>query len=163
MKFCPECGTKLEESVKFCPECGYKIVKQSIESNEVIEIRDKMHSEDYIKNLLNNSYLTKLSVAPDISEKILVNASVSIAEKIDPNVIIAVIDTSTLSNGKTGVVFTGSEIFIKNAFESSKNVQLKNIENVQYESDTKITDKGKVVDYEKITIHYKDGESIILN
>lgn len=163
MKFCPECGTKLEESVKFCPECGYKIVKQSIESNEVIEIRDKMHSEDYIKNLLNNSYLTNLSVAPDISEKILVNASVSIAEKIDPNVIIAVIDTSTLSNGKTGVVFTGSEIFIKNAFESSKNVQLKNIENVQYESDTKITDKGKVVDYEKITIHYKDGESIILN
>jgi len=149
--------------VKFCPECGYKIVKQSIESNEVIEIRDKMHSEDYIKNLLNNSYLTNLSVAPDISEKILVNASVSIAEKIDPNVIIAVIDTSTLSNGKTGVVFTGSEIFIKNAFESSKNVQLKNIENVQYESDTKITDKGKVVDYEKITIHYKDGESIILN
>ena len=129
MKFCPECGTKLEESVKFCPECGYKIVKQSIESNEVIEIRDKMHSEDYIKNLLNNSYLTNLSVAPDISEKILVNASVSIAEKIDPNVIIAVIDTSTLSNGKTGVVFTGSEIFIKNAFESSKNVQLKNIEN----------------------------------
>lgn len=93
----------------------------------------------------------------------MVNASVSIAEKIDPNVIIAVIDTSTLSNGKTGVVFTGSEIFIKNAFESSKNVQLKNIENVQYESDTKITDKGKVVDYEKITIHYKDGESIILN
>lgn len=163
MKFCPECGTKLEESVKFCPECGYKIVKQSIESNEVIEIRDKMHSEDYIKNLLNNSYLTNLSVAPDISEKILVNASVSIAEKIDPNVIIAVIDTSTLSNGKTGVVFTGSEIFIKNAFESSKNIQLKNIENVQYESDTKITDKGKVVDYEKITIHYKDGESIILN
>ncbi|WP_192977702.1 zinc ribbon domain-containing protein [Mammaliicoccus vitulinus] len=163
MKFCPECGTKLEESVKFCPECGYKIVKQSIESNEVIEIRDKMHSEDYIKNLLNNSYLTNLSVAPDISEKILVNASVSIAEKIDPNVIIAVIDTSTLSNGKTGVVFTGSEIFIKNAFESSKNVPLKNIENVQYESDTKITDKGKVVDYEKITIHYKDGESIILN
>lgn len=69
MKFCPECGTKLEESVKFCPECGYKIVKQSIESNEVIEIRDKMHSEDYIKNLLNNSYLTNLSVAPDISEK----------------------------------------------------------------------------------------------
>ncbi|MCJ0953135.1 zinc ribbon domain-containing protein [Mammaliicoccus sciuri] len=163
MKFCPECGTKLEESVKFCPECGYKIVKQSIESNEVIEVKEKMHSEDYIKNLLNNSYLTNLSVAPDISEKILVNASVSIAEKIDPNVIIAVIDTSTLSNGKTGIVFTGSEIFIKNAFESSKNVPLKNIENVQYESDTKITDKGKVVDYEKITIHYKDGESVILN
>ncbi|MEB6227748.1 zinc-ribbon domain-containing protein [Mammaliicoccus sciuri] len=163
MKFCPECGTKLEESVKFCPECGYKIVKQSIESNEVIEVKEKMHSEDYIKNLLNNSYLTNLSVAPDISEKILVIASVSIAEKIDPNVIIAVIDTSTLSNGKTGIVFTGSEIFIKNAFESSKNVPLKNIENVQYESDTKITDKGKVVDYEKITIHYKDGESVILN
>src|SRR5699024_6236179 len=125
MKFCPECGTKLEESVKFCPECGYKIVKQSIESNEVIEIREKMHSEDYIKNLLNNSYITNLSVAAERSAKRVVNASVSIAEKIDANVIIAVIETSTLSNGKTGVVFAGSEIFIKNAFESSKNVQLK--------------------------------------
>ena len=25
MKFCPECGTKLEGSPKFCPECGTKI------------------------------------------------------------------------------------------------------------------------------------------
>lgn len=24
MKFCPECGTKVE-GMKFCPECGYKI------------------------------------------------------------------------------------------------------------------------------------------
>ena len=24
-KFCPECGTKLEEGSKFCPECGKKL------------------------------------------------------------------------------------------------------------------------------------------
>ncbi|PNZ96687.1 zinc ribbon domain-containing protein, partial [Staphylococcus carnosus] len=157
MKFCSECGSKLEGNVKFCPECGHKIAKNDNDRNELIENNEKMHSEDYIKNVLKSSYLTNLSIAPDIPEKILVNASVSIAEKIDPHVIIAVMDTSTLSNGKSGVVFTGSEIFIKNFFDSSKKVPLKNLENVHYDSDTTITNKGKVVDYEKISINYNNG------
>lgn len=72
-------------------------------------------------------------------------------------------DTSTLSNGKSGVVFTGSEIFIKNIFDSSKKVPLKNIENVHYDSDTTITNKGKVVDYEKISINYNNGDTITLS
>lgn len=163
MKFCSECGSKLEGNVKFCPECGHKIAKNDNDRNELIENNEKMHSEDYIKNVLKSSYLTNLSIAPDIPEKILVNASVSIAEKIDPHVIIAVMDTSTLSNGKSGVVFTGSEIFIKNVFDSSKKVPLKNLENVYYDSDTTITNKGKVVDYEKISINYNNGDTITLS
>jgi DNA-directed RNA polymerase subunit RPC12/RpoP len=26
MKYCPQCGTKLEENMKFCPECGQRLV-----------------------------------------------------------------------------------------------------------------------------------------
>lgn len=26
MKFCPECGTQLNETMKFCPECGYSLI-----------------------------------------------------------------------------------------------------------------------------------------
>ena len=26
MKFCPECGTRLNETMKFCPECGYALI-----------------------------------------------------------------------------------------------------------------------------------------
>ena len=163
MKFCPECGSKLEGNVKFCPECGYKIAKNDSNRNELVENNEKVHSEDYIKDVLKSSYITNLSITPDIPEKILVNASVSIAEKIDPHVIIAVMDTSTLSNGKSGVVFTGSEIFIKNIFDSSKKVPLKNIKNVHYDSDTTITNKGKVVDYEKISINYNNGDTITLS
>lgn len=84
MKFCPECGSKFEGNVKFCPECGYKIAKNDSNRNELVENNEKVHSEDYIKNVLKSSYITNLSIAPDIPEKILVNASVSIAEKIDP-------------------------------------------------------------------------------
>ena len=35
MKFCTNCGAKLEEGVKFCPECGKKI--EEVKAPEVIE------------------------------------------------------------------------------------------------------------------------------
>ena len=25
MKFCPECGTKLDETMRFCPKCGHPV------------------------------------------------------------------------------------------------------------------------------------------
>ena len=31
MKYCPQCGTKLEENVKFCPECGQKLIMEERE------------------------------------------------------------------------------------------------------------------------------------
>ena len=27
IKFCPECGRKIEESFKFCPECGFALTQ----------------------------------------------------------------------------------------------------------------------------------------
>ncbi|WP_233666599.1 zinc ribbon domain-containing protein [Staphylococcus simulans] len=120
MKFCPECGNKLIENAKFCPECGFKIPGTSTTvvnetSSHIIETKtiNKVNSDEYVKNALSESHMNNINVRPDIPEKKLVNASVSIAENTDPNTIIALIDTSILSNGKAGVVFTGNEIFIK--------------------------------------------------
>ncbi|HUW46251.1 MAG TPA: DUF6232 family protein [Dehalococcoidia bacterium] len=31
MKYCPYCGTKLEESMKFCPECGQNLIMEERE------------------------------------------------------------------------------------------------------------------------------------
>jgi DNA-directed RNA polymerase subunit RPC12/RpoP len=31
MKYCPQCGTKLEENMKFCPECGQRLVTEERE------------------------------------------------------------------------------------------------------------------------------------
>ncbi|MCY1589537.1 zinc-ribbon domain-containing protein [Staphylococcus pettenkoferi] len=169
MKFCPECGNKLSESNKFCPECGFKIPefpvesKENNESYEVIETQEKIHSEDYIINTLKSSHLSDIYISPKIPEKLLVNAAVSIAENIDPHVIIALKDMSTLSNGKAGIVFTGSMIYIKNYFESVKKIPLKNIDTIQYDSDTNLTDDGKVVAYEILEINYNDGNTVTLH
>lgn len=34
MKYCPKCGTKLEESMKFCPECGQRVTDSSLEEKK---------------------------------------------------------------------------------------------------------------------------------
>ncbi|WP_105978295.1 zinc-ribbon domain-containing protein [Staphylococcus simulans] len=170
MKFCPECGNKLIENAKFCPECGFKIPGTSTtvvnETNShIIETKtiNKVNSDEYVKNALSESHMNNINVRPDIPEKKLVNASVSIAENTDPNTIIALIDTSILSNGKAGVVFTGNEIFIKQGFEQSQKVPFKNLQNADYDSETSISNKGKVFEYQKVTVNYQNGESIILS
>lgn len=170
MKFCPECGNKLIENAKFCPECGFKITGISTTvvnetSSHIIETKtiNKVNSDEYVKNALSESHMNNINVRPDIPEKKLVNASVSIAENTDPNTIIALIDTSILSNGKAGVVFTGNEIFIKQGFEQSQKVPFKNLQNADYDSETSISNKGKVFEYQKVTVNYQNGESIILS
>lgn len=170
MKFCLECGNKLIENAKFCPECGFKIPGTSTTvvnetSSHIIETKtiNKVNSDEYVKNALSESHMNNINVRPDIPEKKLVNASVSIAENTDPNTIIALIDTSILSNGKAGVVFTGNEIFIKQGFEQSQKVPFKNLQNADYDSETSISNKGKVFEYQKVTVNYQNGESIILS
>lgn len=161
MKFCPECGFKLIENAKFCPECGFKIDSIAIEEPMIIESeKTKVNSDEYIKTSLNNTNLSNVSVTPDISEKKLVNASVSIANNIDPNTIIGLIDTSMLSNGKAGVVFTGSEMYLKNKMDSSKKIPFKNILNVEYDSERNVTNRGKIIEFQKVTINYQNGESL---
>src|SRR5699024_4418278 len=161
MKFCPECGFKLIENAKFCPECGFKIDSIAIEEPMISESENtKVNSDEYIKTSLNNTNLSNVSVTPDISEKKLVNAAVSIANNIDPNTIIGLIDTSILSNGKAGVVFTGSEMYLKNNLDSSKKIQFKNIFNAEYDNERNVTNRGKIIEYQKVTVNYQNGESL---
>lgn len=175
MKFCPECGNKLIENAKFCPECGFKIssinapVQQHNEmtvvepsNHEVAASKVKVSSDEYIKQVLGDSHFENIEITPNISEKKLVNASVSIAQGTDPNTFIALVDTSILSNGKSGVVFTGSEFFLKNNFSDSLKVPFKNIDNAHHDIDTTINSKGKAIDHERVTINYKDGSSTFL-
>jgi DNA-directed RNA polymerase subunit RPC12/RpoP len=34
MKYCSQCGTKLEESMKFCPECGQRLIMEKGEPSQ---------------------------------------------------------------------------------------------------------------------------------
>ncbi|GEQ07755.1 zinc-ribbon domain-containing protein [Staphylococcus haemolyticus] len=162
MKFCPECGNKLIENAKFCPECGFKIasINNNSQKIEEVDVVEKVSSDVYIKSLLNETNLTDIMITPDIPEKVLINASVSIAEGIDPNTIIALIDTSLMSNGKSGVVFTGAEMYLKTTFDSVKKIPFENIKSAEYDSDRTINNKGKVIEYHRVIVSYGNGEDI---
>jgi tetratricopeptide (TPR) repeat protein len=66
VKFCPECGVKLDQDYAFCPNCGFELIKVREEFNKIIpsgykneEIKknDKKKKQDTAplqKNLKNN-------------------------------------------------------------------------------------------------------------
>ncbi len=148
--------------MKFCPECGFKIasINNNSQKIEEVDVVEKVSSDVYIKSLLNETNLTDIMITPDIPEKVLINASVSIAEGIDPNTIIALIDTSLMSNGKSGVVFTGAEMYLKTTFDSVKKIPFENIKSAEYDSDRTINNKRKVIEYHRVIVSYGNGEDI---
>lgn len=165
MKFCPECGNELPESAKFCLECGFKVVNTNMVHtyNEKSLNNVKVSSEQYIKKVLFESHLNNVLVVPDIPEKKLINASVSIADNIDPTTIIALMDQSTLSNAKAGIVFTGDSMYIKSNFGNSEKISFKNIISADYDTEISTNNRGKVTESEYLNIKYTNGDSIKIN
>lgn len=144
MKFCPECGNKLMEGVKFCPECGYKIMAVADVTTDKNEIQlssiEKVSSEEYLNQSLKKlkDLRKDIYVTPDIPSKKLVNAAKCIAEDINPQLIIGLIDTSIFSNGKEGVVITGTEMFlpgIKIEYEKFQDCRIETVMNAMDSTD----------------------------
>jgi len=52
MKYCPECGEKIEEVRKFCPECGFKFSSQTKleDTSSVVPIPEKSEPVQQIKS-----------------------------------------------------------------------------------------------------------------
>jgi len=90
----------------------------------------------------------------------LINASVSIAEKVDPATIIALIDNSRLSNGKAGIVFTGDTMYLKPLIGNGDKILLKDISGAFYDIETIMNDRGKTTENRFLKIDYKNKESI---
>lgn len=104
---------------------------------------------------------SRVFIAPDIPEKYLNNAVLSISEsKADPDVVIAVVDTSLLNSCKAGVLFTGDSIFFKGTLGSSIQIKYEDIGLAQ-EKITKIKkDDGSVIETKSLLIKGKDGAEL---
>ncbi len=50
VKFCPECGSKLEIEYKFCPDCGFNLSKNENKSEESIQEQTNLNSKQDISN-----------------------------------------------------------------------------------------------------------------
>lgn len=104
MNFCSECGNELTEGAKFCTECGLKL-------EPVIEA--KLSSEEFIKKTLLAAKEPGISIVPDFQEKKLITLVKTLSADINPAKVIAIVDTSNFSNGRAGMVFTGTTAYIK--------------------------------------------------
>ena len=75
-----------------------------------------MSVENYIKNNIKNAG-DKVYVVPEIPEKKLNNAITAIAPNVNPEYVLAIIDSTLFGSAKEGLIFTGEGIYKKYSFE----------------------------------------------
>ena len=160
MKFCPECGHKLEANVKFCPECGYRLSDLQKQDNSSLKKKIKFESsEDLIKHFLKNAHENAdISIAPEITEKKLVSAAETIGNGADTMKVTGLIDTTVFHSGKEGILFLGDKVYLRPAFGNSVCIEYDSIRNVKYE-EKESRDANNKVSIEKILdVHKTDGD-----
>lgn len=160
MKYCPECGYKLEGNVKFCPECGYKLSELQKQGDSFLGEKTKFaSSEDLIKFFLKNAHENaEISIAPEITEKKLVNAAETIGNGVDTMKVTGLIDTTVFHSGKEGILFLGDKVYIRPAFGNSVCIEFDSIKDVKYE-EKEFRDSNNKVSIEKILdVHKKAGD-----
>ena len=81
-------------------------------------------------------------ISPNIPQKALMNAADKIAGGIDPTTILAIFDDSLFNNGKEGIVFTGTTIYLKQVFLNRIIIPLDNIISSEYVVETIKQDNG---------------------
>lgn len=80
IRFCPECGTKLEQKFAFCPECGAKVAELFQESN------DTNDSSQSTSNILQDSTPTEsVSTVPIQARGFILTNIQSLAKRLYVN------------------------------------------------------------------------------
>lgn len=160
MKFCPECGNKLEEGMKFCSECGYKLVDSSVQNPALREEKGKFSSsEELIKYYLKNTKESvDLSISPDITEKKLVNAATVIGNGVDTMKVVGLVDTTIFHSGKEGILFLGDRVYFRPPFGDSVCIEYNEIKDVKYEECEHRDSNNKITIEKLLEVHKKAGD-----
>lgn len=159
--FCTKCGRELGDGDAFCAGCGAKVgsvapapAKQENFKTSEGFLREKISE----RRKADNTY----HVEPEIPEKILVNAANKIACGVNPAKILAVCDSSLMSNGKEGVVFTGVAIYAKETLGSQVAISLKDLKSSNYNIEVTTDSNGKEHRKGILTVTYNSGEEIVV-
>jgi len=121
-----------------------------------------MSVDKYIKeNLFEIS--EKVFISPNIPEKKLNGAIRGMAPKINPEVVIAIIDTTIFGGAKEGALITGESIFLHALGTEVVEIKLVDVESAEYICTNNLKDNGKLEKKESVLIYYKDKTSIHLS
>ena len=78
-----------------------------------------MTIEEYVKNNITK-VCDKVFLAPDIPNKKLDGAIKSMTNGIDPNIVIALADTTIFGSAKEGLLITGEKMYIRSMMGDGK-------------------------------------------
>lgn len=114
-----------------------------------------MSVESYIKNNVK-SIGEKVFVVPEIPEKKLNNAIMSIAPNVEPEYVLAILDSTVFGSAKEGFLFTGDTVYKKYSFEDRGEYRFEDIKKAEYKVVKTVKDNGKVEEKDHIYLHFKD-------
>jgi hypothetical protein len=123
-------------------------------------MEEKMSVEQVIKDKVKEIGAAAY-VSPEIVEKKLNGAVSSIAQGIDPSVIVAIVDTTILGSAKEGIVFTGDTFYYRGSFEKPVVVPFTHIGKSEHKTTETKDEKGKVTTTKTVTVFDKEGNVIL--
>lgn len=126
----------------------------------------EIDSEAYIKKVIaeriKSTESSSYYMSPDIPSKMMINAADKVAQGVDPATIVAIFDNSIMGNGKEGIVFTGTKLYLKEAFCPHIVLPLLDISQVDYNEETKTSENGKEKTTKTLIVSYSSGETITI-
>lgn len=113
-----------------------------------------MNSELYIKQKLEklppnggaNVYTSQDLQNNEKNKKRLLNSAKLIGQGIEFDHVIGLIDISLFHDGKEGVVFTGTDAYVRESFADVIHINLENFDDIEYKQITKFNEKGKATE-----------------
>ncbi|MBF1279559.1 MAG: hypothetical protein HXM78_03720 [Neisseria lactamica] len=118
-----------------------------------------MNINEYLRDNLKR-ISEKTHIAPDIEEKKLNNAISSFKYPGSHNNVVAIYDNTVFGSCKTGLLFTGEQLILKEDFSDPQSIQYENIESVKLQEIVKDAAKNKIET--QVLITSKEGKRIVL-
>lgn len=105
----------------------------------------------------------KVYIAPEIPDKKINGAITGIAPNVNPDFILAIVDTTLFGSSKEGCLFTGEALHIHSLGGKKIEILLSQISSVEYKVIEKVTDKGKEYEEKLLNLDMNDGTRIDLS
>ena len=117
-----------------------------------------MSVEKFIKENVK-SLGDKVFVAPEIPEKKINGGIAGMAQGVNPEYVLAVVDTTIFGSSTEGCLFTGEHVYMHSLGSDAVKIQLSTISKAEYVCTEIKKDNGKVEQKKDVIIHFKDGEN----
>lgn len=117
--------------------------------------------EDLIKEKAK-TFGNSVYITPEIPEKKLNNAIVGMTNsKVDPDYVVAILDSTLFGKGDDGLLFTGEAMYYHQTFSDALCIRFEDVVKSKVRTETKKDEKGNVTKTDLIRIEGKGGKVLL--